>query len=432
MEPSPGIPLMSAVIDSTVVAETLSFVNTITERRPSSPQPVRPLSAQAGKRAAQDSPYWVEAFEDINALAAHHAAWQGLADHTIETNPFYEPWMFVPAWKAFGHEAPGTKFVLVWQRNPKSGQPPILAGFVPLMPRRGFGGLPVRFHRTWQHPFCYLCAPLLRRGVQHETLTALLDWMKDQKLGLLKLRHVPAEGLLNQTLLDVTSQRDASVFFVERFNRALLQRADSADDYIAASMSHHQRHELERKQRRLAELGRLEVRRLGDSTADSPDFAFWLRTFLEVEQLGWKGREATALGSDPVTREYFETICREAHARGRLMMLGMFLDDRPIAAKCNFLGGDGGYAFKIAYDEAYSKYSPGVQLEVENICQLHKRADVAWMDSCAVANHPMINRVWGERRMIQKVLVSPGGWRNNAIVDTIATLASLRRLLKCR
>ena len=40
-------------------------------------------------------------------------------------------------------------------------------------------------------------------------------------------------------------------------------------------------------------------------------------------------------------------------------MLGLFLDDRPIALKVNFVAGDGAFVFKTAYDEAFSRFSPG-------------------------------------------------------------------------
>ena len=90
------------------------------------------------------------------------------------------------------------------------------------------------------------------------------------------------------------------------------------------------------------------------------------------------------------------------------MLLGLFLDDRPLALKCNFLSGDGGFAFKIAFDEAYRAFSPGFLLEVENVRRLHQRPEVRWMDSCADAQHAMINRLWPGRRTMATVLFATG------------------------
>ena len=380
--------------------------------------------------------YWVEATDDIAALDQYRAAWQDLAEHTSEPNPFYEPWMLLPAWQAFGHEVPGTRFALVWQRDPRPRQPATLVGFVPLIPRRLFGFIPLKFRRVWQHAYCPLCSPLVRRGVEHEALSALLDWTMSADQGLVELSHLSAEGPLAQALIDVTHERGAVAFVSERYNRALLRPAGHFEDYITHSMTNHARQELRRQQKRLSSLGRLETRVLSIDPAlangGDADVEVWLQQFLAVEAAGWKGRDQTALGSHPVTRDYFETICREAHARGRLMMLGLYLNDRPIALKCNFLAGDGSYAFKIAFDEAYSKYSPGVLLEAENIRVVHALPQIKWMDSCALPDHPMINRMWSERRTIQKVLLSSGRWIDNAAVDVAAALFAVRRVLKGR
>ena len=38
---------------------------------------------------------------DVGDPAALAGAWQDLADHAVEPNPFYEPWMFLPALEAW-------------------------------------------------------------------------------------------------------------------------------------------------------------------------------------------------------------------------------------------------------------------------------------------------------------------------------------------
>ena len=249
--------------------------------------PVEPPQPISGKQQ-----FWVEAIDDIEALERYRAAWQDLAHHTTEPNPFYEPWMFLPAWKAFGQEVPGTKFALVWQRDPRPKQPATLVGFVPLISCRRFGLLPLRLRRVWQHAFCYLCAPLVRRGVEQDVLESLLDWMQERGQGLLKLRHLSAEGRLAQALIDTAHERGSAAFVVERYNRAMLRPAESYDNYIANSMTQHARHELRRQQKRLSAMGHLETRVLcSDVTLSNgdTDVNAWIDQFLTVEADGWKG-----------------------------------------------------------------------------------------------------------------------------------------------
>jgi CelD/BcsL family acetyltransferase involved in cellulose biosynthesis len=91
------------------------------------------------------------------------------------------------------------------------------------------------------------------------------------------------------------------------------------------------------------------------------------------------------------------------------MMLRLRSGNRPIAYKANFLSEPGAFAFKIAYDEHYSSFSPGVLLEIENIRRFHSKPNLAWMDSCADANHFMANHLWSDRRVVQTTLVAARG-----------------------
>jgi len=101
---------------------------------------------------------------------------------------------------------------------------------------------------------------------------------------------------------------------------------------------------------------------------------------------------------------------QNAHAAGRLEMLRLDLDDRPIAMLVNFLAPPGSFSFKIAFDEDYARFSPGVLVQIENY-QILGRPGIAWMDSCAVEDHPMINSLWAERRAIIRVTTPLGAAR---------------------
>ena len=91
-------------------------------------------------------------------------------------------------------------------------------------------------------------------------------------------------------------------------------------------------------------------------------------------------------------------------------MLAIELDGVPIAMKCNFLAGEGAFAFKIAYNERCSRYSPGVLLELFNMSNLAERSpETRWMDSCASPQHFMIDRLWtGRRTLVDSLMASQG------------------------
>jgi hypothetical protein len=55
-------------------------------------------------------------------------AWQDLGAHAIEPNPFYEPFMLLPALDAFG-KAAALQFVFIYAAR---GARPALIGFLPM------------------------------------------------------------------------------------------------------------------------------------------------------------------------------------------------------------------------------------------------------------------------------------------------------------
>ena len=370
---------------------------------------------------------WVEVVESAEGLTPHVPAWDDLAGHAIDANVFYEAWMMLPALLAFG--APrALVFLFVYRTDPmRPAGPPLLCGFVPLE-RRRFRTLPISVLGLSKPAYCCLCTPLLRAGHAVDVLQAVFDWARTDHRGggLLDFSVVPADGPFNEALVDAVNESAANTCQWEMYNRALMRRAGHAEVYLATAMSAGHRKELRRVRRRLGDMGVLESRALeaGD------DLQPWIDAFLQLEMSGWKGQEQSALACTTASRDYFVAVARSAFERGRLIMLGLFLDGKPIALKCSFMAGDGSFAFKIAYDESFARYSPGVQLEIDNIEAVHRRPDVRWMDSCARPRHFMINRLWRERRPIQFRLISTGRWAGDVALGVLLLLRTARRVIQ--
>src|SRR5262249_18689606 len=205
------------------------------------------------------------------------------------------------------------------------------------------------------------------------------------------------EGPFHHLLLDYLNQHLKFTYVTEAFTRALFRPAADSEDYVRSALGRFRRKEFRRLEKRLAETGRLEYTTL----EQGGDVDAWVEEFLEFEAKSWKGKGGRALVCSETDRKYFVEIAREAFRRGRLMMHALHLYGLPIAYKVNFLSGDGSFAFKIAFDEEYARYSPGVLLELENIRLLHERTQIRWMDSCANPDRFMINQLWTDRRAIQ-------------------------------
>lgn len=374
---------------------------------------------EVAKRAAPAGPaYWVEVAA-AHAISKHIDDWQNLASHAAEPNPFYEPWMLLPALEQFGRDDDHA-WVFVYRRLPNDTSE--LVGFFPWTRVRRYKSLPVRVLRMWKHLHCFLCTPLVREGHIRECLNALFSWA-EKNTTLLDFAFAAADGPFQRHLLDLVNEREAIAFQDEAFHRALLDTTGVAEDYLRSILSSSHRSELRRQRKKLGEQGRLESRRL----EGAGDIDLWIDQFLTLEASGWKGEEQTAFLADERQKRYFHDIVQAAFDRGQLMMLGLFLDDKPIALKCNFLSGAGSFSAKIAFDENYARFSPGVLLELDNIEWAHERREIRWMDSCAKPGHFMIERLWRERRTMQSLAVSTGKIRGDLFLGAMPLLRSLSR-----
>jgi len=368
----------------------------------------------------------VVVIDDLTALEKYVPAWEDLAAAAIEPNVFYEPWMALPAIRAFG-AGRRLQFALILAPDPaRPTGAPLLCAIFPLEQQSHYQGLrrklPFKTLRLWKYKYCYLCTPLVRAGYGREVITTFFDWLAegDHGCSLMEFNFIAGDGLFYQTLLDYFDRHARLSYISTCFMRALFRPDVDADTYLRSRL-HRSRRELKRIERRLSETGRLEYMALEpDHNVDA-----WIEEFLQLEAISWKGMAGRALIQDEADRQYFVEVAREAFRRGQLTMYTLSLDGRPISQHCGFVSGSGAFAFKDAFDEQYARYSPGVLLILEIIRRLHVRSEIRWMDSCADPFHPTLDRLLSDRRTIQDVVVSTG----KSTGDWVVAAAPLLRLL---
>lgn len=365
--------------------------------------------------------------ENEEELYNHVPAWQDLADHAMEANVFYEPWLLMPALRTLNRGTP-LRLVFIYETSsPETPGVSRLCGFFPLEPVSRFRNLPIRAWRLWKHLHCFLCTPLIRPERARETLTALLQWAGgDGSAHVADFSHVRGDGPFHDLLIEHANETGTLQCVTNRFARALWKQGQELEDYLQNTLSTGVRKEYRRQRKRLGELGRLEFRTLRQ-VREVDD---WLEEFLSLEASGWKAREGLALGKNANHRTFVRTAAQEGFARGQMLLQGLFLDGRPVAMLLSFLAGTGGFTFKIAYDEAFAKFSPGVQMMLDVLECLHSDSRFAWMDSCAEPDHPMINRLWKDKRIIETVLLSTGKWLGNVVVSAYPAGQRLTRLIR--
>jgi CelD/BcsL family acetyltransferase involved in cellulose biosynthesis len=342
-------------------------------------------------QAAPAAPLTVRVVDPLALSDELAAAWDRLAAEASEPNPFAERWCLQSALHLLD---PERRARLVMVRDGSDG--PVI-GIIPIALATRYGRLPLRHVSGWAHPNHFHGAPLVRAGFESLFWSILLGWC-DAAQWARTLLHVPRlteNGPLHRALVDVARVRGGEAEVVHREERALLASDLSPEDYWDAAVRAKKRKELRRQANRLAEQGAVAFRRWQAGEAIEP----WIDAFLEVEARGWKGRAGSALASHSDTQAWFRAIIGGAADAGRLDMRALDLDERPLAMLINFLAPPGGFSFKTAFDEDYARFSPGVLLQQANLDLLDDPA-IAWVDSCAAPDHPMIDSVWRERRAL--------------------------------
>lgn len=353
-------------------------------------------------------------------------AWDALAARAAEPNVFAERWFMMAALRHL--DAPGEPHVLaVWQ-DYSDGREAELIALMPLMQAAHYGRMPVRHVTNWHHYQSFLGTPLIAAGQEETAWRALLDalagagWARH----FLHWEGLVEHGPVHRGLLAATQGRCATV---HRIERAFLESDLAPEAYYEATVRKKKRKEIKRLSARLDELGAVTTRHLAPGEPLGP----WLDAFLTLERAGWKGDHGAALANTPQTEAFFREALEGAHAVGKLDILRLDLDGAALAMLVNFLSAPGSFSFKIAFDEHFARYSPGVLIQIENYAIL-LRQEIAWMDSCAVENHPMINTMWGQRRPIIRVTAPFATWRSSFVFRLCHTAeqaaAGVRRLLQ--
>jgi CelD/BcsL family acetyltransferase involved in cellulose biosynthesis len=355
--------------------------------------------------------------------AAHVCAWDDLATAAGEPNAFCESWFVLAALRRLTTD--NVRVAFVYGRD--SGGRRVMCGVFPLQLASAYKRLPLRCWKLWKHDYCFLGVPLVRTGHETEALSALIRALRSNREGggLLELGMLTAEGPFRRSIDAWATQTRQALLVTDRYERALLNVPASYDSYFHDTFDRKRRKEFVRQGNRLREVGPVAT------VCSSPhvDPALQIDEFLELEASGWKGRDGTALAAREADRAFLREAATEAHRRGRLMLLALRVGGKPVAMKLNWMAGDGGFAFKIAYDEAWAAYSPGLLLELANVQRLAEDGRARWMDSCADADHFMANRIWPGRRAIESVLVPlhAGGAWTVRLLGLLQKLKSKRR-----
>ena len=322
-----------------------------------------------------------------------------LSARTVEPNVFFNPRFLAPAMPRL--EDREVRLAVIRDGDEYRNRLRLL---VPFSVERPAIPLGVPVMRTWSSPFGPLGTPLVDRDDPIGVIEDFFSMLSRPHLKLPKVFVLPdmrLDGPVASLLTSFADSRSLTLVTTGKVERPVLESDADGEDYLKASLRSHHYREFRRLKRRLADLGKLE-----HIVARGPDeIRHAIESFLTLEAAGWKGRERTAMAID----RYRAAFAREAVHRlaeqdmCRIHMLT--LDGRAIACLVVFVEAGVAYTWKTAYDETLSAYSPGTLLMIEVTKQHLDDPNIVMTDSCAVPDHPVMSRLWSERKPMGTLVV---------------------------
>lgn len=339
--------------------------------------------------------------------------WEDLCKRSLEDVVYYKP-TYALALLETVSKGDHVRFVVVQDDQVLMAIFPVVLARLPIPAIRAAGS-------AWMSDYTYSTIPLIDRTYPKESADAIID-------GLLTLRKgewlVPAsniDGPCCKVLTSAMGRRGIPWSITGQFERASISKGKTFEDFISVCINPKRRRELERCRRRLDELG--EVRHETHTSGEGLGQA--VQAFLDLEASGWKGKQGTALASNPATRDFalaaFASTDKSLRRRFDLLLL----NGKPIAAGAIVFCGDTGFTIKGGYDENYSKYSAGLLLEVEVIKSFLSGTWAKRLDAATAGDH-VIDQLWPDRVPVGNLVFSTSSFASSVRLSIFVHLLQLR------
>lgn len=288
--------------------------------------------------------------------------WLSLAEQSKIVNPFYHPHLLIIANELYG------KGVYLFHQEFDEGEIcfPICGKF---------------YQQAWRYPHCYLGTPLIVGTV------AKLD---------------KVSGLCNFAHSDLGLDYGVKSLN-EEYSRPIIRKDSciSLDSYLRDFANAARRKSYRKKLEPFRADGRFETRVY--HSENLPDQGI-VERFLELENRGWKGRNKTSILAKPKDEEFFREVfgfTDTSHLGSLQVMFNtLYLGDSVVAMRTSLILRGEILSFKIAYNQDYSGYSPGLVMELLMIEHFLGNAHYQLLDSCSDNKRPFTDIYRDKRELL--------------------------------
>jgi hypothetical protein len=322
-----------------------------------------------------------------------------LCARTVEPNVFFNPRFLAPA-------MPRLEDREVWLAVIRDGNDyrNRLRLLVPFSVEKPITPMGASIMRTWSSPFGPIGTPLIDRDDPVGVIEDFFSMLARPHLKLPKVIALPdirLDGPTASLLRTAVEARGLPLAHTGEMPRPMLQSELDGETYLKNALRPHHYREFRRLKRRLGETGHLQ-----HVVARGPEqIRHAIESFLSLEAAGWKGRERTAMAIDRYRAAFAREAVHGLAEQDLCRIHSLELDGRTIASLIVFVEQGCAYTWKTAYDETLAAYSPGTLLMIEVTKQHLDDPNITITDSCAVPDHPVMSRLWTERRPVGTVVI---------------------------
>lgn len=349
------------------------------------------------------------------------AQWAELEQRALEPNAYLSPNLILPAARYL--TPGGDVLVAVVERLRRSGSEIAALGVFEAVARSW--QFPLPHLRAFRSAHSYLSGLLAESEEVDAAVHALFGFIRRETRWHGMLFHDrPGDSELDERMTAAAATAGVRWFEHERSQRAVFSPAEAGESYVARMLGKGTLKDLRRRWRRLEELGDVDWRVTPGDDEEA------LRRFIHLEHLGWKGEKGRSLKARRGHAAFFREMVRGFGGR-RAFFTELCVAGEVIGSTVNLISADAGFAFKLGWDPAYARYSPGLLNEVE----LVRRAPRLWprlryFDSGADEGS-FIERLWGGRRTLVTGVYAVSGTATRAAY-CLAAARRVKRWLRAR
>jgi len=352
--------------------------------------------------------------------------WAELEHRALEPNIYLSPFFVLPALSELTPDAKPILFAVYLQET-KTRKLIGVALFTLSSPRRYF---PLPHLVAYQSEHSYLSGILIDSISSKQATHALLTHLAKPatKWKAVRFGDCRMSGEQGQLIQEISAARGTHWHELYAYERAILRPHTVDGVAYEACIQRVGGKDMNRRIRRLSDLGQVTSRVLkGAEVTDEV-----ITQFLKLEDREWTRQSKTSLlaaGHERFMRE----VCNNLRQNSRIFVYELLLNKQVIASAMNFRSGEAGFAFKIGWDQAYAKMSPGIINEIWFMRDSPTQcSDCLYIDSGA-SEGSFIDKVWPDRVKISTGLISTsraGNWTMWVIEGIKSVRTSLIKQLK--